>query len=111
MGSEESGVPDNDWVPADVNPPKVTSPYLPPISGRGKVSLLVRHWRTQKNLIDYVTAQIPETMWRAAKSQNSSLVVAVAESWDWIYYLVEDGIVDYNFRCKENDSVCAQEIS
>jgi hypothetical protein len=58
-----------------------------------------------------MTLQIPETMWRAAKSQDSSVVVAVTESWDWIYYLVEDGIVDYNFRCKDNDSLCAHEIS
>ena len=36
MGPEESGVPDNSWVPADDNP-DVTSPYLPPISGKGKV--------------------------------------------------------------------------
>ena len=38
MGPEESGVPDNSWVPADDNP-DVTSPYLPPISGKGKVRL------------------------------------------------------------------------
>ena len=36
MGPEESGIPDNSWVPADDNP-NVTSPYLPPISGKGKV--------------------------------------------------------------------------
>ena len=58
-----------------------------------------------------VALQIPETMWHAAKSQDSSVVVAVTESWDWIYYLVEDTIVDYNFRCQDNDSLCAQEIS
>ena len=50
-------------------------------------------------------------MWRAAKSQDSSVVVAVTESWDWIYYLVEDGIVDYNFRCHSVDSVCVPQIS
>ena len=32
--------------------------------------------------------QIPETMWRVAKS---SVVVAVAESWDWIHYLDRGG--------------------
>ena len=58
-----------------------------------------------------MTLQIPETMWRAAKSQDSSVVVAVTESWDWIYYLVEDGIVDYNFRCHSVDSVCVPQIS
>ena len=50
-------------------------------------------------------------MWRAAKSQDSSVVVAVTESWDWIYYLVEDGIVDYNFRCMGLDPLCAKQIS
>ena len=37
MGPEESGVPDNDWVPADDNPPNSTVHALPPISGKGKV--------------------------------------------------------------------------
>ena len=37
MGPEESGVGDNSWEPQDDNPPNVTSHYLPPISGRGKV--------------------------------------------------------------------------
>ena len=37
MGPEESGVADNSWEPPDDNPPNVTSHYLPPISGRGKV--------------------------------------------------------------------------
>ena len=108
MGPEESGVPDNDWVPSDDNPPNSTLHALPPISGRGKVDQLCLHLALQ---ISCVCLQIPETMWRAAKSQDSSLVVAVAESWDWINYLVEDGIVDYNYLCKENDTLCAQEIS
>ncbi|CAI8041632.1 hypothetical protein GBAR_LOCUS23124 [Geodia barretti] len=73
MGPQESGIHSNDWVP----PANGILPDVAPISGPGK---------------------IPETMWRAAKSQDSSVVVAVTESWDWIYYLVEDGIVDYNFR-------------
>ena len=55
--------------------------------------------------------QIPETMWRAAKTEDSGVVVAVAESWDWINYLVENDTVDYNYRCHEVDSVCAEEIS
>ena len=59
----------------------------------------------------WFSLQIPETMWRAAKTQSSNLTVAVAESWDWIHYLVEPNIVDYNYRCMENDSLCAQEIS
>ena len=50
-------------------------------------------------------------MWRVAKNQDSSVVVAVTESWDWIHNLVESGIVDYEYRCKENDSLCGQEIS
>ena len=50
-------------------------------------------------------------MWRVAKSEDSSVVVAVAESWDWINYLVEKDTVDYNYRCLELDSICAQEIS
>ena len=50
-------------------------------------------------------------MWRVAKSENSSVVVAVAESWDWIHYLVEKEIVDFNYNCAENDSLCGQEIS
>ena len=37
MGPEESGVPNNDWVPPDDNPPNVTVHALPPISGKGKV--------------------------------------------------------------------------
>ena len=37
MGPEESGIPDNSWLPPDDDPPNVTTPYLPPISGRGKV--------------------------------------------------------------------------
>ncbi len=50
-------------------------------------------------------------MWRAAKAQNSSLKTASVESWDWIHYLVEPTIVDYEFRGKENDSACADAIS
>jgi len=37
MGPEESGIPDNSWVPADDNPTDPTVLELPPISGRGKV--------------------------------------------------------------------------
>ena len=50
-------------------------------------------------------------MWRVAKSEDSSVVVAVAESWYWIDFLVEKGIVDFNYDCAENDSLCAKEIS
>lgn len=50
-------------------------------------------------------------MWRVAKTEDSSVVVAVAESWDWINYLVENDTVDYNYRCQEVDSTCAQQIS
>ena len=50
-------------------------------------------------------------MWRVAKTEDSSMVVAVAESWDWIHYLVETDTVDFNYRCKENDLLCAQQIS
>ena len=50
-------------------------------------------------------------MWRAAKEQNSKLVTASVESWDWIHYLVEPGIVDYEYRGKENDEACAENIS
>lgn len=90
MGPEETGVGDNSWEPQDDNPPNVTSHYLPPISGRGKV---------------------PETMWRVAKTEDSSVVVAVAESWYWIDFLVEKEIVNFNYDCAENDSLCAQEMS
>ena len=41
MGPEETGVGDNSWEPQDDNPPNVTSHYLPPISGRGKVAKLL----------------------------------------------------------------------
>ena len=37
MGTVESGVADNSWLPPDDDPPNVTFPYLPPISGAGKV--------------------------------------------------------------------------
>ena len=50
-------------------------------------------------------------MWRAAKEQNTNVKVAVVESWDWIHYLVEPGIVDMEFRGKENDSACGNAIS
>ena len=50
-------------------------------------------------------------MWRAAKEQNSQLVTASVESWDWIHYLVEPGIVDYEYRGKEDDKACAENIS
>lgn len=50
-------------------------------------------------------------MWRAAKEQNSDIVTASVESWDWIHYLVEPGIVDYEYRGKEDDKACAENIS
>ena len=50
-------------------------------------------------------------MWHAAKDQNPALKTASVESWDWIHYLVEPDIVDYEFRGKENDSACADAIS
>ena len=37
QGPEESGVPQNGWVPLDDNPPNPSSFELPPISGAGKV--------------------------------------------------------------------------
>ena len=37
QGPEESGVPQNGWVPDDDNPPNPSSYELPPISGIGKV--------------------------------------------------------------------------
>ncbi len=37
MGPEESGVSNNDWVPADDNPPDSVVLELPPISGKGMV--------------------------------------------------------------------------
>ena len=55
--------------------------------------------------------QIPETMWRAAKTEDSGVVVAVAESWDWINYLVENDTVDYNYRCMSQDALCVPKIS
>ena len=42
-------------------------------------------------------------MWRVAKEQNSKLTVAVVESWLWINYLVEPGIVDFHFPGFDND--------
>ena len=50
-------------------------------------------------------------MWRAAKAQNSAIKTASVESWDWIHYLVEPSIVDYEFRGKEDDAACAKGIS
>lgn len=43
QGPEESGVPDNSWVPADDNPPDSVSNELPPISGAGKVTTPKQH--------------------------------------------------------------------
>ena len=57
------------------------------------------------------TLKVPETVWRAAKEQNSQLVTASVESWDWIHYLVEPSVVDYEYRGKEDDKACAQNIS
>lgn len=50
-------------------------------------------------------------MWRVAKEQNSAIVTASVESWDWIHYLVEPGTVDYEYRGKEDDKACAENIS
>ena len=50
-------------------------------------------------------------MWHAGKDQDKTLVVAVVESWDWIHYLVEPNVVEFEFRGKENDSACANAIS
>ena len=50
-------------------------------------------------------------MWRAAKEQNSTIVTASVESWDWIHYLVEPEVVDYEYRGKEDDKACAENIS
>ena len=50
-------------------------------------------------------------MWRAGKDQDKGLVVAVVESWDWIHYLVEPDVVEFEFRGRENDSACANAIS
>ena len=57
------------------------------------------------------TFKVPETVWRAAKEQNSQLVTASVESWDWIHYLVEPSVVDYEYRGKEDDKACAENIS
>jgi len=86
MGPEESGIPNNDWQPSWADPPDAVVEEMPPISGRKK---------------------IPETMWRAAKLQNPSLKIAVSESWDWIHYLTEPDIVNYEFRGHEDDDATA----
>ena len=49
-------------------------------------------------------------MWRAAKMQNPSLKIAVAESWDWIHYLVESDIVDYEYQGNEDDDATAKNV-
>ena len=54
MGPEESGIPDNSWLPPDDNPPNVTTPYLPPISGRGKVAMCILYYTC--NLIYFTMA-------------------------------------------------------
>lgn len=90
LGPVESGIDDNDWTPPADNPPNTTVLELPPISGAGK---------------------IPETMWRAAKQQDSHVVTAVSISWDWINYLVESDTVDYLFRAHENDTAGAQAMA
>jgi len=46
MTPEQTGIIDNGWVPADSNPATVTTDYLPPVTGAGK---------------------IPTTMWNIAK--------------------------------------------
>ena len=43
--------------------------------------------------------------------QNPSLLVGVAESWDWIHYLVESDIVDMEFRGHEDDNATARTVS
>ena len=50
-------------------------------------------------------------MWRAGKEQDKGLVAAVVESWDWIHYLVEPDVVEFEFRGHDNDSACANAIS
>ena len=55
--------------------------------------------------------QIPETMWRAAKMQDPSLVIAVAETWSWIHYLVEPDIVDMEHHGIFDDNLTAQAVS
>lgn len=112
MGPEESGIQDNSWVPADDNPSNPTLMELPPISGAGKVKLACLHISALSHCkLSLHHTQIPETMWRVAKEQSSGLKVAVVESWDWIHYLVEPGIVDMEFRGQENDSACGNAIS
>ena len=55
--------------------------------------------------------QVPETMWRAAKKQDPSLTIAVAESWDWIHYLAEPDVVDMEYRGHGDDNATAQAVS
>ena len=50
-------------------------------------------------------------MWRVAKTEDSSTVIAVVESWDWIHYLVEEDMVDYNYQCMSQDYKCIPQIS
>jgi predicted AlkP superfamily pyrophosphatase or phosphodiesterase len=89
----DSGVFDNNWLPTDDAPPNPTVGKVPPISGTG---------------------HIPETMWRSAqtqwKAQGKNATVAVSISWDWIHYLVEDDVVNYSFRGKEDDRKVTTEI-
>ena len=55
--------------------------------------------------------KVPETMWRAAKKQDPSLTIAVAESWDWIHYLAEPDVVDMEYRGHGDDNATAQAVS
>ena len=51
-------------------------------------------------------------MWRVAKAgSGGKLSTAAVESWDWIHYLVEDDVVDMEFRGHEDDAACAKAIS
>lgn len=90
MGPSESGIQSNSWVPTDDAPPNIIVEEMPPISGANK---------------------IPQTMWRAAKLQNPSISIAVAESWDWIHYLVEPDVVAMEYRGHENDNATAQALA
>ena len=42
--------------------------------------------------------------------QGKNATVAVSISWDWIHYLVEDDVVNYSFRGKEDDRKVTTEI-
>ena len=50
-------------------------------------------------------------MWRVAKTEDSSMMIAVVVSWEWIQYLVEEDVVDYNYWCMLQDFKCVPKIS